>query len=218
MGQGVWPGLSLDTVLSGLAAQERPKTPDAGLSINARALASLPEGPGEAHAAATSQAGMQPCAQGTRKQNGPGFPRRPGLRPRQHTRTPPWGPPSRGAGGCLSPGAGEPTPGQLPRSQFPVPCLTRAGTALSSGQPPCPPREDPLPSEAWKCGKGQRSRAPLLGVPLGVGFTSRAPHAPLTAPGPCPVAKCWARGPAAGLAGQRVFTRVLRDASFWQNH
>lgn len=83
---------------------------------------------------------------------------------------------------------------------------------------PCPPRDDLLPSEVWKGGKGPRSRAPLLGVPFGGGFTSRAPRVPLTAPGPCPVGKCWARGPAAGLAGQGVFTRALRDASFWQNH
>lgn len=155
MGQGARPGLSLDTVLSGLAAQGRPKTPGAGLSINARALPSLPEGPGEAHAAAASQARMQPCAQGTRKQNGPGFPRRPGLRPRQHARTPPWGPPSRGAGGCLSPGAGEPTPGQLPRSQFPVPCLTRAETALTSGQPPARQGMIYSPPRSGKAGRAR---------------------------------------------------------------
>lgn len=50
-----WP--PLDTRIDGSAAQGPPRAPSADPSIKGRALASLPQGPCEAQAAAASRAG-----------------------------------------------------------------------------------------------------------------------------------------------------------------
>lgn len=109
----------------------------------------------------------------------------PGPRPWQHARTPPGGPAARGAGGTRPRPGEEPEPGQRP------PPL-RAASLPTKG------RSTPL-RDLERRG-GSRSQALLLGVPFG--DRSASPRTPFTAPGPCPVGKLWARGPAAGSAGQ----------------
>lgn len=177
MGRGLRCGPSLDNAQVALGL---PETPGAGSGSDERALSSLPEGPAEAHAATVRLAGRQPCAgQGTR------VPSRRVPAPGS-TRARPLGARPRGGREARDPARG--------KSRNP------ASGHLRSGRPPCRPKEGPLPSEIWKGGEGPGLRLCFWGSPLG--DRSASPRTPFTAPGPCPVGKLWARGPAAGSAGQ----------------
>lgn len=156
-----WP--PLDTRLHGSAAQGPPRAPSADPSINARALASLLQGSGEAHAAAAaaaaSRAGTQSCARGTRKPNGLGpCPRGRALEAR----------------GGRRPVPGEPE-GRHPRRQLPAPCGTRASTASARGNlRAAEGRSPPLGGEKAARARG---RGGHQGVPLERGASPPQPQA-----------------------------------------